>query len=192
MLNLFPTHSVLIERALNSIEFRFDCTVQSANHLSIGITKSIVLDVVEQVETLLAAFDHIRSKAETCGLCKSLDDFNRQVDDVTVCAHKHSLQSWSMACGNMQSHVSVGPEASASGPTPFACSFVSALPLFSTARQSKPSERGLLRPRGCAPRPRPRRRRACRRLPRPAAPWPGGPPSAGSSSCAGSARQRGS
>ena len=64
MINLFPTHSVLIERALNSIEFRFDCTVQFANHLSIGIIKSVVLEVSEQVEALLRAVDHVSGEAK--------------------------------------------------------------------------------------------------------------------------------
>ena len=77
MLDLFPTHSVLIERVLNSIEFRFDCTVQSANHLSIGITKSIVLDVGEQVEALLCAVDHVSGEAKTGHLDQCLYDGDR-------------------------------------------------------------------------------------------------------------------
>ena len=99
MLDLFPTHSVLIERVLNSIEFRFDCTVQSANHLSIGIAKSVVLEVGEQVEALLRAVDHVSAEAKTGHLDQGLDECNRQVCDVTGCAHGHSLHTYSSACG---------------------------------------------------------------------------------------------
>ena len=123
MLNLFPTHSVLSERALNSIEFRFDCTVQSANHLSIGITKSVVLEVGEQVEALLRAVDHVSGEAKTGHLDQGLDECDRQVGDVTVCAHGHSLHTCRSAREWTQDGVTVGPEALASGPTRclFAC-----------------------------------------------------------------------
>ena len=99
MRDLFPTHSVLIERVLNSIEFRFYCAVQSANHLSIGIAKSVVLEVGEQVEALLRAVDHVSGEAKTGHLDQGLDECNRQVCDVTVCAHGHSLHTYSSACG---------------------------------------------------------------------------------------------